>query len=646
MDRRYAALDTSAALPSEWEADAGLTYTPGEDGATLAASGARGRIALRLLPRDTKPRQRADATLHVQATIQGLTSAPATWPATIGIGLSDGVRRLLLVIGPVLALVDDAGNTVQTITATGHAWERATHYRLTKEGQERWVVYVNGERAAEAPYKAAPLVAGSTPADTRARAYAGSLDPSGASSARFAGVVASANLRPAFPIEVDRWLSLLPRIVEVNDRWRALAKATAGMFADVSGLMAGLHRERTGGEVVLLDVRQRAGAAPAEHDPPWSVFGSTAVVRQRWLLTATSINTQDLSGLDYPDETQVVCKARWQVGEAGLSPGGSDELGPVVWIKAAGRAVIARMFQRAAGDGVYWSLMDGTTAGAGELGDRFYVQPETEHAVEVVLLPDRWGLLKVDGRVVSRVAWADLAATVVEDAVVRVDRGTWYVRGARVRVAAFDLSLRPDYLRFLASLLIPSSGCERNDELERWQVDRWEAMRHRGTLRGVEQELARITCGDGALVGESWDGVWHLDHTFPDYDPLIMDPPGGRVIHAWAEVPNPTGLSQADLARMLARYVLPVSAWEARYYVARAETMTAPSSVPATGTTRLTVADTTGFAVGDVVEIRAAADVTGELTEIKAIGSGTIDVAETPSTWTTGDVIRLVIART
>lgn len=658
MDRGYFALRPENDLPASWDADAALTYTPGASVATaskLAATATAGRFRKTLLPGETRGHQRGQAVLTAQAFVRGTQySASIGWPGVIGLGLDDGVRGLVVVIADSLTVAHPVtGSVLATVTAAGHRWDLRQHYRLEKRGQERWNLWVRERLVGSWPYALAPELAGATPTDLRARASFGLFDALGSATAEFDGVVVTANSSPAFPSEVQRFASELPAVVEWNARWDAIALACAGLISDVVTSMENLWGELAGGAAVILRAAQSPGAAPADGDTPWTVTGTVQVVRSGWRLTSPAGVEQSLVGIDAPSTSQRVLAASW-VAEVGLSAsiagGVNDEVGPFMSLESAGRAVHARMFEDTSGAGTlhYWTLIDGAAATDSPLGSPYQISPRVRHRVEVVLVPDQGAILKIDGKVVSHAAWADLPLSASQRASIEADRSTWLVDDALVRVAAFDLSLRPEFRRALADRLIPTLGCERNDVLERWAVDRWAMHEHRGTTRGIAEEISRMLCGasSGGYTPSRHDGTWILDGTFPDHDAIVFDPGDEVFARGIVELPVVPGMSTEELSRIVASYILPLSAYEARFSVHRAEPMTGSSSTSG-GKTVLPVADTTGFAVGDVVEVRAAADAVGEVTAVSAITAGvSIEVLQTQGSWVAADVVRLLLYRT
>lgn len=654
MDRGYFALRPENDLPATWDADAALSYTPGERAtASKVAASTPGRFRKVLVERDTRARQRGKAVLVAQAFVRGLVDTPNTWPGVVGIGLSDGIRGLVLIIGDGLVITDVGGVTLATITPAGHRWDLRQHYRLEKVGRERWVVWNRERVVATFPYELAPLLSVSGVEDIRARASFGLFDAAGAGSAEFDGVIATANTYPPLPSEIGRFYSELPAATVPSVRWDAMAHAVAGLVSDVITSMERLWGEITAARETLLRAVQSKGVLPGDQEIPWGVTGSITLAREGWRMAATSEATQDLSALGVPTTAQRYVRAAWRVAaDSTPAAGVSDDVGPLLTLAGAGKDVYARLFEDTSGVGTnwYWVLLAGPLPSSTRLGSEYRVNPYRSHLVELVLVPEQGALLKVDGRVVSSTPWTTLFNSALgEEASVSVDRNAWHVDRAEVRAAAFDLSLRAEYRRALADRLIPTTGCERNDVLERWAVDRWSLMAHRGTTPGIWEELRRLFCGaDGATYPAARDdGAWILDKTFPDHDPVVFDADIDKFIRGGVELPAFAGMTLDDMARTLATYVLPLSAYEARYSIYRAELLTGPTSAPDAKTRRFPVADTSGFAVGDIVEVRAAAASYGEITQVTSIVADThIDTIQTPSSYVALDVIRRKVAST
>lgn len=207
-----------------------------------------------------------------------------------------------------------------------------------------------------------------------------------------------------------------------------------------------------------------------------------------------------------------------------------------------------------------------------------------------------------------------------------------------------DLHHRAVFRQAIAERLVFTGGCERNDWLDTLMRTHYGLQELRGSQHATLRELRRLSCSDEtALVIETTPAKWYLDVTYPTVSPVYHDVAGTFADLQWEIRYQGRLLTPQELADLAARYLLPVSTLElqSRLWLA-AELQGTPS--PGSGVHTFDVDVATGFAVGDAVEIRNAANTVLERTTISAISTTTITVPTLSESFASGDFMRKLLA--
>lgn len=605
---------------------------------------------------------RASSWVWLTARVRGV-SAAAAWASgasPIGLWIDDGTRAVAVSIGSTLAWIDPyTGDVVDTI-ATSWPWLTARDYVLEKVGSDRWRLRVDGRLLAELPYTAAVASAGPP-----ALVGFGSLDPVGVSTAVFDAVEASLNQAVAPPWKVAAFVRSLP--ISIQSRWNALAdaaaRATVGLLETVVRLLDEAWRELGAARVALRSASFKGDVLPSLAVPAWTLenAGALSVERQRLLMEADGITKTGvhydvtLPGTGVPDDVEWALRATWRVES--YTPDAQGRVGPYMQAVNGHGRITLQLVEVVAGESWAWVFTNDQLVGAyATFGVQWPVNPYAEHVVELRVLGRDWVLLIIDQQIVERWEYSaftsgpsgtffELASSGGGASAV----GVWTVRDVSGVVYLCDLYRRPLLLQSAVERLVFVGGCERNDEIESWNQHHHDVEALRGTTQGIVVETRRLTCGaDAAVIADDGPIQWFLEETYPEITPIYLEAAGSfAVVHVEFRV-GALNFTPQQLADLLARYLVPVSVPELRYEVCLAATLTGNTTVPAPGTTRVTVASTSGFEVGAAVTIRDAANTVQEDHVVTAIVSATVlEIDETSAApYVAGDVIRTVLATT
>lgn len=589
----------------------------------------------------------------VQASVQGVASLPgwASGASGIGIAIDDGARALALSIGSTLRLIDPVTGDVIVEIDTSSAWLQEHAYVLLKAGTNYWAAFVDGRIVAQVGYRAA-VVGAATPGLVRV----GSFDASGTSRARWRFVEVGVNRAPPPQWKVDQALGAMP--IPLQTRWteiaRAALRATVGLFEGPVSILSETWHELTARRIAEVSYQLAAGQRPAETSPAWTELEAAdiAVENHRLRIDAGGLATTGIrAALSSPGGASVdleyTVRATWTA--RAYTPDAQGRLGPYMQVCNGHAAVTAQLVEVA--DGYAWVLTDDALSGAYvELGSvQWLVDRAQEHRVEIQVLGRSVVLLLVDDHIVDRIDYAEFPASAAYRFDLAVEAGTasgvYTLQHVLAERRLCDLSRRSAFLQNAVERLIFVGGRERNDEIDTWMRRHHEVEGLRGTTQGLLVELRRLTGNPDCYVVVDTTTLEHfLEVTYPDVTPTFLEAHG-----ATRDVYVEFGLgcvnfSIAELARLIRRYLVPISTPELEYHICLCARMTAPSSVPTPGTTRLTVTSSYGFLVGDVVTLRTADNSFSEQRVVTAIGSITsIDVAEATASYAANAVVRKTI---
>lgn len=606
------------------------------------------------------PSSRPADALEVQSTMR--VSAYTAWTgdtSPAGLLISDGERALGLAVGAALRLVDPA--TGGTVLEVFPAWDYANahSYLLRKDQHQRWVLSVDGKEAAVLGYDRAPAAPGRPTLTSYAGpVYAlgawGVIGQTGTATVEVYRHEQACNLAIPRQWKIERFTGLLP--LAVQERWGPLfegfMRACSGVLEGAQELMGQAGLSLTAARFPQYEGAFTGDVLPDTLDPAWTVDAgvSAAVVRQRLRVTSSGSAaegfTLSFGGTLYPTSYESQAGATWILREYAADSEG--RVGPVVRVSDGTKQAVAQMIE--VGDAVCWALTDGAVFGGTApalLGTPRPVDPAQAHAVSVYLFTPDWALLVIDGEIVDKVPYADLDSAGTARAQILVTGDAGNVADVTDGIGArrvSDFRKRPMFLQDTIERLIPVGGCERNDELEVWARSKPDLHRIRGTTQAIIVELRRLACSDQvAVVSDASPAGWWLDLSFPDWDAVFLDM-DGYLTDIWVETPNIRTMTIEDFAVWVCRYLLPISVLELEYHFCLAQTLTGSSSVPSPGLTRLPVASSLGFAPGDTVTVRDAANTAQVEATIAAIPSATAIDVGTISARIAGDVVRKLIA--
>lgn len=663
----------SEALPETtgWTADGTATVTLHADHVQVETSTDTYTWMRLLNAGDRAGRSRSTDDVAVQFRFRARTLT-SSWPGpAVGVRVHDGEREIILAVGNVLAFLDPGSGAVLVESTTALGWERWIRVRLEKRGSAAWVASVDGQEVLEAPYLIAPALA----APEAGRVEIGVLDPAPAIDVDLDAFEVGLNVLPPAQWVVDRAVTFLPVAVQraLNGRWRALLRAVVGTATNAWPALQQLGERRTAGRKGVESYTATGLLDPTTQRDPWTADEPTGLnrVRQRLQLAADSSATinlyRDFENAAYlPDDAELVVRARNLLVRPGWTADGYDHLGPYLFLSDGTSAVWALLMELGP-DSYGWILSDGGFLGASSvLGQPAWrVDPRQPHDVEVRIFGDQYAALLVDGQIVNRVAYGELAADTSTRGEIGVGNGCAAVLefdAVTTATACADMTPRPEFARWALTRLLPTGGCERNDEMAAWlhhltgaraQVRPTLAgltervlgnLALRGTKTGIVLELQRICCSmDCYLVTRESRVAWFVGVSFPTYTPIFVGA-SGRVLHHWVEFSwGPPGVSLADFVEWVARYLLPLGTGASRYWLALITKITGASSSPSSGVTRYPVTSVKHFTVGDTVHLRDSAAIDYEATTIVAIGASTIDVSTPTGTYGAGDFLRLIV---
>lgn len=623
-------------LPDGWTLDSGAVAAVVDGEIRLGRPFASVGAYRRLVPAEGVP-----DLMVIQAEV-AVEPSSGDLPSHHGLALSDGRRSVALLTGEggLILVRPDSGDTLAVVrSAVEWAPEVRHHLRLERASVGEWRVYVDSELVLRLPYDRAPAVA------ERAGWAWGLLDSSALGFARWSNIEASEGLDVALPAEVERAWLRLPLVVQqrAGAGAAALVRSIAGAFAGSFGSLRDLWVEATLGDGVVYDrVFSRGHVDPDAQVPGWAWAGTQHDVlgdQWRWIADPSVYAERSWASIAIPPSTRAIVAATWRRLDA-VAPTGNDT-GAVLILELAGRLIVARSrADDTTNARPRWVLVDGEGAGASDLGAGWPVVDAESHRVELVAIAFRAALLVVDGRVVARVPWADLPAAGGRRARVQVDGGVWVLEDVGAELRALPQGHARPWADRLLERLFATSGCERTDEVDVWSRRRWSAYEARGTTRGIEQEILRLSCGDAGLLVEDDAGRWELDRTWPEVSPVILDEAEPGLVRVNAEIGADVRLTDAQLAGYLTSYHLPISVAELRYLVWRRHLLTAASTAEGGDDTRIEVASVQGLEVGQIVELRTAAGDVVASTEILEVDEPELVIRGQDHTWAAGDVLR------
>lgn len=607
--------------------------------------------------------------IAVQSYVRGITSAPSwgSGASPIALFIDDGLRQCALSIGSTLRLIHPTTGAVLATIATGHPWLIGLHYELRKVGSARWDVFVRGLRVFTLPYDVAPASAGFP-----ARAGFGILNPTGQGRAVFDLV--ETGLNQALPEQwvVDRWYAAMPPTVTKN--WttvaRAALRAIVGLAEEGDRTVEEAYRALTAEKLDLQSFSAPCiDRTPDDEKAPWTELGGaqvTGLVRERVRLdtdgTLTVGYQADITATSGPLTRETTAKATFMVRE--YTPDAGGRVGPQIRVRDGARVIYATMFEDPAGGGdtkVVWALTSGFTLAADPVtvvgNYRWRVDPYQEHEVEVQVLGQHQILLLVNRQIVDRIPYTDAAVDVSAPSVRIGQQGaapasascSFYVADLLAARRFTDLKRRPVFEQNLLERLVFVSGCDRNDELDTWARHHWEMEALRGTVIGAETEMRRLACcEDVRMVSEQVSASWVLEESFPETTPIYLELDGfitSAFLEFCREAPNFTDQELADLA---ARYLVPLSVEEMRYFIAVATLQNGALTPVGPSQTRIPVLETDPFEVGDVITIRNAANTVREDATVNAIDTTPVSLVVTAlaNSYAVGSIVRKTLAST
>lgn len=608
-----------------------------------------------LVPTDStsaRPYQRD--WVWLQASVQGVAAAPgwASGASGIALAIDDGARALALSIGSTLRLIHPSSGAVIETINTSSSWLEEHTYVLLKAGTNYWAAFVDGRLVAQVGYRAA--VTGSA---TPALARIGSLDPTGTSRARWRFLELGVNRATPPQWKVEQIFGSMP--VPLQSRWTEIARAglraTVGLLEGPVRVLEETWHELTARRLAQLAYRLGAGQRPAETSPAWTELEAAdiAVERHRLRLTAGGVATTGIrAALSSPGggsvETEYTVRATWTVRS--YTPDAQGRLGPYMQVCNGNAAVTAQLVEVA--DGEAWVLTDDALSGAyAEIGSvQWLVDRHQEHTVEIQVLGRSLVLLLVEGRIVDRIRYTDFPASASH----QVDlasaagsaSGVYTLQHVSAERRLCDLARRALFLQNAVERLIFVGGRERNDEIDTWMRHHFDVEALRGTTQGMLVELRRLTGNPDCYVVTDTTTLEHfLEVTYPDITPTFLEARGAtRDVYVEFGI-GCVNFGPIELARLAQRYLVPMSVPELTYHICLCTRLTADSTVPAPGTTRLTVTASAGFAAGQIVTIRSEDNSVSEQHTILAIGSSTsIDITETATApYAAGSVLRTIL---
>lgn len=634
------------ALPSgDWQFSGTATPLLETDGVEIDGEGA---YQQQVVGSDTNSgRDHADTLICFQVRIRGYTdgAAWASGASPIGFWIDDGRRQLAVSVGNQLQLIN---RTTGAVLATVAPWPWLTaQVLLLIHSRESWQLWADGQLLTTLACDAAAVSAG-----VPATVGFGCLDSSGSAKARFEQVEICVGGLLAPQHKIERWFLGMP--IAVQSRWtgvaRAITRATLGILEGAVWALSRAFQDVTAARSPVSSLSFTGAELPTT----WTLLESAdlSVVRQRIRIDAQGVDRTGMqadvgSATDTDEHTAAVTAIL-----RSSTPDAQGRAGLHIQVDT-GLYVVTAQLLLVATDAYAYVLTDEALSGAlTEIGARWPIDPLRLHRVEVQVLGEDYALLLVDGAVVERLpvsAFPTSAGTALVEiacpeivAVLDVEHGLAERRQT-------DLSRRPMFLNWAVERQIFTGGRERNDELSTWVQHRHDVQRMRGTTQGIIVELRRLTTNENAaVVRETRFAGWYLERSFPEVTPIWLE-----ATDLMYDVFVEFGIgclhfTPQQLADLAARYLVPASVLELRYFVCLATTTTANSSVPAPGTTRFVVASTDGFSVGDMVTIRDATNTTYEDQAVLAIDTALlrIDTAQTNATYLSGSIVRKTLSHT
>lgn len=619
----------------------------------------------------TRPLLESDGMAHAprrrdwvwfQIRVKGVSAAPAwaSGASPIGFYVDDGARALGVSIGSSLQFIHPYSGAVVATLSTSFPWLLEHVYMLVKSGSDRWALWVDGRLVGQVAYNAGVASAGSP-----AAGGFGSLDSGGQSRAYFNQPELGLNQAVPPQWKVDREYASLP--LAMQTRWtemaRAALRATVGILETPLRLLEDAWRDLTAARIAQTTYSFTGEVSPDTVIPAWALLtgADVSIERERVRIDAQGVATTGVratlttpaSGL--PNDVEYALTATWTVRE--YTPDAQGRVGPYMQaINGHGRATV-QLVEVLTGQ-YAWVLTNDQLTGAFTIigTSKWLVDITQRHEVELQVLGRDWVLLLVNKRIVDRIPYSKLTSgaspfhfELASSGGGAGAQGVYLLENVTGTRRLCDLARRPLLLQNAVERLIFVGGCERNDELETWMQHHHEVEELRGSTQGILLEMRRLACNEDCyVVNEQTWTAWYLEITYPEVTPIWLET-DGVLVDVYVEFGvGSMNFSPQELADLAARYLVPTSVLELQYFICLAARLTAPTTVPAPGTTRVTVVSTEGFAVGDTITIRNPANTVQEEHVILFVLSGTVlDITETTAApFAINSVIRKTLATT
>lgn len=651
----------SAGLPTAqgWiRVGPGGLFTQSADGVRIrdTSTGSGCYYWRKLFDADRRNQDRSLDRVDFQFEVTGYSQA-AAWSSgasPVIAFICDGRRWLGLSVGSTLQFVHPFTGAIIYEVKVAWPWTLPENYLFRKIGTEAWELWIGGALVASIGYALAPTSASLAPSTGF-----GSLDSSGVSDSLWDQIEVGLNGVLVPQSAIMRAVMALPS--PLRNRWngtgRALLRSVLGLIEGGIQAIRDVWPDLQAGQRLSWTAKLSGKTLPSLADPVWTETGDILLVRERIRLRGDGLAIvgasvdAPLPAAGLPAWASVRLMATWT--PRAYTPDSDGRVGPGLRIWDGTKiATLELLVDSGLG---YWALTDGARTGAVvTLGSvKWPCSLDRSSSVGLVLLGSAWLLILVDGRIVDRVPYTFLPADVhtapggdfssygqagpPSGAV-----GAWDAQDIVFEVSTTDTNYRTGFMQAVREAAIPVGGWETGAELAVWMQSVFGVQAMRGTTQGILVELWRLTGNlDSFVVQEETPGDWFLELTYPDVTPIWLEFNGYLqdvyVEFSWGSL----NFTPDTLAAWAARYLVPVSVLELEYHICFASVMSAPSSVPTPGITEYTVKTVEGFAVGDAVSIRDAANTTREDRVILTITPPfTLTTAETVATWSSGDVLR------
>lgn len=570
---------------------------------------------------------RVDDRLEIEVAFRGTQLAPgggwSQYSAHLLV-LDDGERAIGLSIGDRLAFVNPNTGAVYLEIASSWGWAGLASYQLIKVNRSSWEAWVDGRLIGRLAYNAVPE--GNTILPNAGHAW-GWFDGSGSGQARWGHVETGLNRVLPPDAVVDRTRLQMAAQVQANwnARWRAMTRAMVGLLHGAGDVSRRAYDDFTAAQIPWKTA-EFDGDSDARN-VGWTYLDPTTIsnVRERIRFvpsTTTNYVAFDFGNPTNPSEAVYYARATFTLRDW-VSSDPNHRVGPFLAIADGARSLAAYLVaQDGNPEALGWVISDAPpTGGLGNTGDRFArVNAYEPHVVELVAIARERVILFVDGRIVEDIP-ADRFTTVAATTLALVGRSgsadiacTVDAEDAFAYVAYADNGLRPWFVQRLSERLVFVSGCERNDRLDQWNRHRHGVYEVRGTDL-VLSEIRRVACDDAAeLVTIQTPADWFLEVSYPEVTPIFIDSNGFVYDVALEFEAGSPNFPPATLKRLIETYLLPVSVVEAQYR-ALLRTFLTTNAGTVGDETSFEVGSVSGFAVGDVVELRH--EITGALLELE-----------------------------